>query len=322
METTDQKIFNQNKIKNNYTTMKSKKSTNKSDVEMSFNSKSLEREKGERLSITTSIEDQEKLKKEFDKEYDKVHKFESFIKSGDFSDSLLDDSDEVSGCGCCQDCTGTSECDCGCENCKCDELEDQKDTDVNLIGDFMSNPISENLKYHLKNSLPITENIFRPGSKAFFDVIKEARVLFDRGVINLCDIDKELYESTDIGRFGYFNGELVPLDLPMENIFELNESEYKGKKVKLNYPMRSSGPKKYKVYVKNPKTGKVKVVHFGDVKGGLTAKINDPVARKSFIARHNCRRKWKPSDKLSAAYWSCRLPRYKNIFSGSYSGYW
>jgi hypothetical protein len=86
--------------------------------------------------------------------------------------------------------------------------------------------------------------------------------------------------------------------------------------------MRSSGPKKYKVYVRNPKTGNIKQVNFGDVKGGLSAKVSDPAARKSFIARHNCRRKWKPSDKLSAGYWSCHLPRYKNIYSGSYSGYW
>jgi len=180
--------------------------------------------------------------------------------------------------------------------------------------------VSESLKYHLENNKPITENIFRPGSEAFYEVIKEARELFDLGKVNLCDVDKELYESTDIGKFGMFNGELVPLDLPMENIEELNEAEYKGKEVKLNYPTRSSGPKKYKVYVKNPKTGRVKVVNFGDVKGGLTAKVNDPKARKSFAARHQCHLK---KDKTKAGYWSCRLNKFGHLFGGrTYPGFW
>jgi hypothetical protein len=180
--------------------------------------------------------------------------------------------------------------------------------------------VSESLKYHLENNKPITENIFRPGSEAFYEVIKEARELFDLGKVNLCDVDKELYESTDIGKFGMFNGELVPLDLPMENIEELNEAEYKGKEVTLNKPTRSSGPKKYKVYVKNPKNGKVKVVNFGDVKGGLTAKVSDPKARKAFASRHNCDMK---KDKTTPGYWSCRLNKFGHLFGGkTYPGYW
>jgi len=189
------------------------------------------------------------------------------------------------------------------------------------IRKFTDNNISESLKYHLENNKPITENIFRPGSEAFYEVIKEARELFDLGKVNLCDVDKELYESTDIGKFGMFNGELVPLDLPMEYIEELNEAEYKGKEVKLNYPMRNNGPgKKYYVYVKNPKTGKVKKLSFGDVKGGLTAKVNDPKARKSFAARHQCHLK---KDKTTAGYFACRLTKYGHLFGGkTYPGFW
>jgi len=185
------------------------------------------------------------------------------------------------------------------------------------------NEYSESIKYHLQNDKPITENVYRPGSKAFFDIIKEGRELFELGKINLCELDKELYESSDIGKFDLFEGELVPLDLPLENIYELNEAEYKGKEVDLNHPMRSSGPKKYKVYVKNPKTGNIKCVNFGDVKGGLTAKISNPKARKAFSARHKCDRSWKPSDKLTASYWSCRLTKFGHLFSGkTYPGYW
>ena len=181
--------------------------------------------------------------------------------------------------------------------------------------------VSESLKYHLENNKPITENIFRPGSEAFYEVIKEARELFDLGRVNLSDVDKELYESTDIGKFGMFNGELVPLDLPMENIEELNEAEYKGKEIKLNHPMRNNGSgKKYYVYVKNPKTSKVKKISFGDIKGGLTAKVNDPKARKSFAARHQCHLK---KDKTKAGYWACRLNKYGHLFGGkTYPGFW
>ena len=187
--------------------------------------------------------------------------------------------------------------------------------DIKLFKEF-----SESLSYHLINSMPITENVFRPGSKQFFAILEEARNLFDEGILELKGIDKELYESTEIGNFGTFNGQRVPLDIPMEVEEELNEAEYHGKEVKLNYPMRSSGPKKYKVYVKNPKTGKVKKISFGDVKGGLTSKVNDPKARKSFAARHNCDMK---KDKTTAGYWACRLNRYGHLFGGkTYPGYW
>ena len=187
--------------------------------------------------------------------------------------------------------------------------------DIKLFKEF-----SESLSYHLVNSMPITENVFRPGSKQFFSILEEARNLFDEGILELKGIDKELYESTEIGNFGTFNGERVPLDIPMEVEEELNEAEYHGKEVKLNYPMRSSGPKKYKVYVKNPKTRKVKKISFGDVHGGLTAKVSNPKARKSFAARHNCDMK---KDKTTAGYWACRLNRYGHLFGGkTYPGYW
>lgn len=190
---------------------------------------------------------------------------------------------------------------------------------LQLFGNF--SPISENLRYHLKNKLSVLENVFRPGSDSFYELIRESRELFDRGIIQLSEEDKKLFESTEIGYFVEFEGEMVPLDFPMEISEEelMEEAKYHGKEVDLNKPMRSSGPKKYKVYVRNPKTGNVMVVNFGDVKGGLTAKINDPAARKSFTARHKCHLK---KDKTKAGYWACRLPRYKNLVKTSFSGYW
>ena len=52
--------------------------------------------------------------------------------------------------------------------------------------------------------------------------------------------------------------------------------------------------------------GNVIKIQFGDTTG-LSAKINDPAARKSFAARHDCANK---KDKTKAGYWSCNLPRY------------
>jgi hypothetical protein len=82
------------------------------------------------------------------------------------------------------------------------------------------------------------------------------------------------------------------------------EAEYQGKDVELNKPKRG-GPKKYYVYVKDPKSGRVKRVTFGSTE--LSVKIQDPKRRASFAARHKCAER---KDKTKASYWSCRLPRF------------
>jgi len=88
---------------------------------------------------------------------------------------------------------------------------------------------------------------------------------------------------------------------------KMDEAEYQGRKVKLNKPMQGD-VKKFKVYVKDPKTGNVKKVNFGhggsSVKGkAMKIRKNNPKARKSFRARHNCDN---PGPKTKARYWSCR----------------
>lgn len=364
--------------------------------------------------------------------------------------------------------------------------------------------LTEGLKYHLETKTPFYKNVFRPGSEEYFKTINQARLLMNEGMLtDLCLEDMELLFETEVGTYGEYNGQIVPLDFPMlneiamvipspatswreasqeplvmkmgeerwmdlagkakaagglgyqtkysdiksflgelptgtitfsdtdqvqmptalkfmdgnqvnykliagENIlasiipedpdpdmwvvditgevqdtplqeiinmideaglkdFEkqalimkikkaaqgagstkhlerivddlikrleqpkatgvkyaygkrVDEAKYKGKEVKLNKPMRSSGPKKYKVYTKNAK-GNVIVVNFGDAKGGLTAKINNAKARKAFSDRHNCPTK---KDKTKAGYWSCRLPRYASLLGlkSSFGGYW
>jgi hypothetical protein len=80
----------------------------------------------------------------------------------------------------------------------------------------------------------------------------------------------------------------------------LEEAEYQGRKVPLGKPMQGDVAKS-KVYVKDPKTGNVKKVNFGDP--NMKIKKSNPARRKSFRARHNCDN---PGPRTKARYWSCR----------------
>jgi len=129
------------------------------------------------------------------------------------------------------------------------------------------------------------------------------------------DVENESYQPMpegdefDIEEDEDFEEVLGPLGFP-EDETELFDAEYQGRKVPLNKPMRGDS-KKFKVYVKDPKTGNVKKVNFGH--GGTSAKKlgqktmkirkSNPKARKSFRARHNCAN---PGPKTKARYWSCR----------------
>jgi hypothetical protein len=116
-------------------------------------------------------------------------------------------------------------------------------------------------------------------------------------------------DEFDIEEDEDFEEVLGPLGFP-EDETELFDAEYQGRKVPLNKPMRGDS-KKFKVYVKDPKTGNVKKVNFGH--GGTSAKKlgqktmkirkSNPKARKSFRARHNCAN---PGPRTRARYWSCR----------------
>jgi hypothetical protein len=256
------------------------------------------------------------------------------------------------------------------------------------------------LTYHVENGLSLSENVYRYSSESFIQLFSEAKSAWRDGLIELNEDDVDLLESTDIGEYGVFEGEKVPLDLPMLNEEEieeakqdiydkfldnpsspkgrakslilkftkeygddassmavdrfakqnnlkpeekyilkyitkndikissqsggpdfsaLSEAEYQGKEVPLNKPKRG-GPKKFFVYVKNPKTGKIKKVNFGGTTG-LNVKIDEPGARASFAARHQCDTK---KDKTKPGYWACNIGRYWKSLGGSknFSGYW
>jgi hypothetical protein len=90
----------------------------------------------------------------------------------------------------------------------------------------------------------------------------------------------------------------------------VDEAEYHGRNVPLGKPMKGD-VKKFKVYVKDPKTGNVKKVNFGH--GGKSArragqktmriKKSNPARRRSFRARHHCEN---PGPRTKARYWACR----------------
>jgi hypothetical protein len=289
--------------------------------------------------------------------------------------------------------------------------------------------LSEGLKYHIDNSKPLTEHVYRAGSEKYFNLWAEARALYTRNILDFSGDDLEILNETQLGEFGIvceieigdkvkaskeyggLSGEVVdmkgsfivvktkegnqsyhesdlkvlnkegikvPLDFPIleeenkdkkeqlekailnaqealkrfDNDFEKgyvrmhihdynirrdhlvdelrlarqrlsdfrNITEAKNENKPIGKPMRdSSGGKAYKVYVRDPKTKKIKTVRFGS--GGLKAKINNPKARKAFAARHKCAQK---NDKTKASYWSCRLPRYAKLLGlkSNFTGFW
>ncbi len=239
------------------------------------------------------------------------------------------------------------------------------------------------LQYHLDEGLTLYDNVYRYSSTSFIQLFKEAREQWRDKKLQLNDDDLYLIEHTDIGEYGDYNEERVPLDLPMvyeepsdENLLKgmdvikqvlskeggaagleplvkaliplgftedeivdlldrmvsvkqhrdgdyivlpLEEAEYRGRDVDLNKPKRSTGPKKFYVYVKNKK-GNVVKVNFGD-SGNLSVKIDQPGARASFAARHKCAQK---KDRTTPGYWSCNIGRYWKSLGGkrNFSGYW
>ena len=219
------------------------------------------------------------------------------------------------------------------------------------IKDLLTTP---SLEYHIKHGLTLHENVYRYSSDSFVQLFSEARQAHRDGKIQLNHEDVQLLSTTDIGECALYEGESVPLDLPMldesydydevaqsefgmdydqlgpgekewvrdeiDNM--LNEAQYQGKDVDLNKPKRG-GSKKFFVYVRDPKTKNIKKVSFGAKDGGgnLAVKLDDPKRRKAFADRHDCKNK---KDKTSPGYWSCRVGRYWKSLGGSknYPGYW
>jgi hypothetical protein len=79
-------------------------------------------------------------------------------------------------------------------------------------------------------------------------------------------------------------------------------AKYQGREVKLNKPSRGD-TKKFKVFVKDRSTGRVKKVNFGSKE--MSIKKSIPARKRSFDARMGgVLKRVKGQKNLSAAYWS------------------
>ena len=162
----------------------------------------------------------------------------------------------------------------------------------------------------------IAEDVTDPGKRdgdPCWDGYKQEGTKMKGGkqVPNCVPLKEGLVEEYQMVDASYEDGSPLEEDFGFyESLEALEEAEYRGRKVKLNKPTRGD-VKKFKVYVKDPKTGNVKKVNFGHggtsakKKGEKTMKIrkSNPKARKSFRARHNCDN---PGPKTKARYWSCK----------------
>lgn len=165
---------------------------------------------------------------------------------------------------------------------------------------------SDPLAYHLSHGIPLRQSIYRIGSEAYADLFARARKERPEG---LDETDCALLDDTEIGEWGEYEGRRVPLDMPLElpdktAVHEGAKAEYQGKEVELDEPARG-GSKKYYVYTRNPKTGKVVRVEFGYP--GMDVGTSDLERSKNFATRHKCSEK---TDKTKPGWWSCMLPRY------------
>jgi len=130
---------------------------------------------------------------------------------------------------------------------------------------------------------------------------KLANYLFAEGYEDF-DIYVNAHEAEDLDEVTYdddddFYAEYG--DMWYNDDDEIDEAEYRGRKVRLGKPM-AGDTKKFKVYVKNPK-GNVVKVNFGQK--GVKIKKGNAKRRRSFRARHNCDN---PGPRHKARYWSCR----------------
>ena len=102
-------------------------------------------------------------------------------------------------------------CNCGCNTCE---------TKPTLMLNESVAPraiLSEGLKYHIDNNKPLTEHLYRAGSRAYFDLFAEARSLYSRGILEFThEDDLALLKETHLGHYGIFEGKRVPLDFPIE----------------------------------------------------------------------------------------------------------
>ena len=118
-------------------------------------------------------------------------------------------------------------CKCGCNTCE---------TKGPLLTEGkVKSLLSEGLQYHINKKIPLFETVYRIGSDKHLSLIKEARKMYSRNVIDLCEDDEALIK-THLGEFALYEGESVPLDLPMLEA-EIDYEKEKTWKIQDKFPI-------------------------------------------------------------------------------------
>jgi hypothetical protein len=88
---------------------------------------------------------------------------------------------------------------------------------------------SEGLRYHVENSIPLYDCIYRPGSKGFFSLISESRKMYNNGFLKVDEDELDMLNS-DLGEFALYEGRKVALDFPIseEADYELMNEHFAG----------------------------------------------------------------------------------------------
>jgi hypothetical protein len=185
--------------------------------------------------------------------------------------------------------------------------------------------LSEGMAYHVERNIPLMESVYRIESESWISLVNEARDLWERNVVDLNEDDLFLI-STDAGKYGIYEENLVLLDVPFwegefdydwEEYDSLEEAEYRGRDVKLNKPFRTpGGPRKFSVYTKND-SGNVVKVGFGQP--GMRVNNADPKKARSFRKRMRCDQ---PGPRWKAKWWSCNVARYSKLLRIKSSNPW
>lgn len=174
----------------------------------------------------------------------------------------------------------------------------------------------DGVRWHLDEGVPFDRPVYRTGTEKYLGLMREARQLYLSGVYEPhSEFERDLLES-DLGEVALYEGQVVPLDLPMQEDPVLGEAKYKGKEVELGKPKHGGSGKSY-VYVRNPKTGNVKKVTFGSsMPDAMGDSETARKRRKSFGERHKCAQK---KDRTKAGYWACRATKF---FGRDIPGWW
>jgi dephospho-CoA kinase len=194
--------------------------------------------------------------------------------------------------------------------------------------------LEEAIQYHVENKISFTENVFRPGSEMFFEMISEAKKLYKEGKYTPTDEYEVDMLNSDIGEIAEYEGQAVVLDYPIEegleecwtgytqrgmkkkgdkmvpNCVPVNEADDPTGGKGIGKPFRSNGGGAVYVRVGDG----VRKINFSQ--SGMAKKYMDPAATRSFVARHRCLTN---KDKTSRSYWACRWPRF---FSNSGKTWW